>query len=212
MIASKFMTIFQLFICLYLEYYKLFGLQLFLLLFPRFRFIHILLAEYIIVNEITSYRYIPLLLLQIIQVPVYYWFLFGIGFDLLSIGYISNYFLYFLRVVLIHNLFFMNQEQEREHSQKLSTSVLLILIGGFLPCLLFVIVIQYSKFSFYFIVCCMFHIFVALQSPTEIVSNGFAMASFIIWKKYSQFNLVEHEKKLNKKLHIKFSGITSCII
>jgi hypothetical protein len=204
MILAKFLSYV---ICWYLEYYKVFGLELFLLLFPRFRFLHILLAEYIIVNEITSYRYIPLLLLQIIQVPVYYWFFFGIGFDLLSIGYISNYFLYFLRVVLIHNLFFMNHE----NSQKLSTSVLLMLIGGFLPCLLFVIVIHYSKFSFYFIVCCMFHIFVAFQSPTEIVSNGFAIASFIIWKKYSQFNLVEHERKLNKKLHIKFSGIKSLI-
>jgi hypothetical protein len=76
----------------------------------------------------------------------------------------------------------------------------MILLATFFPCVMFVYIIKYLKKDANCVLYSVFHVFVALQSPIEIISGTFAMASFIVWKQYTSWNILEHEAKLTTNL------------
>ncbi len=200
-------------ICLYyfyMECYKLCFLKIIGIFVQNVyigRYMECMMIVYTISNIATwtsntnlSMKYIPLLCLQMIQLPNYYWFVFCILCDILSIVYTLNYFLYFLRILLIHNLFFTHFK-----ISSMKYSIVFVCLGTFLPCLVFGFTIQRIKqMNFYSSVYIMLysgiHLVIVLQSPIQLISNIFAIGSFIIWKQYSDFDIISHEAKLNKTL------------
>jgi hypothetical protein len=77
----------------------------------------------------------------------------------------------------------------------------MILLASFFPCVMFVYITKYLKKDVNFVLYGGFHVFVLLQTPIEIISGIFAIASFVVWKQYTSWNILDHEKKLNCNLN-----------